>query len=89
MAKTKRGGKKVNGRARPIKTKRDFERASTVAKQLSVRADRDSSAELRLLSLLRELDRFDDADDEMDADLSGEPNYPGPRRRWYDDASEE
>ena len=89
MAKTRRGGKRANGRARPIKTKRDFERASSVVKQLSVRADRDSSAELRLQSLLKELDRFDDADDEVDSDLSGEANYPGPRRRWSDDASEE
>ena len=77
--------KRANGRARPIKTKRDYENASVVAKQLSGRSDRDSAAELRLQSLLQELERYDDS--EEDADLSGDEDYLGPRRRWSDDGS--
>ena len=56
--------KKANGYARPVRTKRDYERAASVAKRLSSQADRDSAAELRLQSLLRQLDKFDDLEDE-------------------------
>ena len=80
--------KRKNGRARPIRTKRDYERASAVAKQLTGRADRDSAAELRLQSLLRELDDFDEAEDETDPDPLGDDEYIGPRRRWSDDGSD-
>jgi len=78
--------RRANGRARPIRTKRDYERASAVAKQLSVRSDRDSAAELRLQSLLQELDKFDDSEE---MDVPGDEDYLGPRRRWSDDASDD
>jgi len=53
----KRGDRKrSDGPARPIKTKRDFEHASTLVKRLSGQKSVDSTAELRLQSLLRELD---------------------------------
>jgi hypothetical protein len=78
--------RRANGSARPIKTKRDYEGASAVAKQLSGRADRDSAAELRLQSLLQELDKFDDSEE---MDVPGDEDYLGPRRRWSDDASED
>ena len=81
--------KRRNGRARPIRTKRDYERASTVAKQLSGRADRDSAAELRLQALLRELDQFDESEDDTDPDVLGDDDYMGPRRRWSDDGSDD
>ena len=89
MTRTRRGEKKANGLARPIRTKRDFDGTRALVKQMSVPADRDSAAELRLQYLLKELDRFDDAQDEADADLPDEADYPGPRRRWTDDGSED
>jgi len=81
MAKRKR----TDGYARPVRTKRDYERASTVVKRLSSQADRDSAAELRLQSLLRELDEFDDLEDDVSTDLP--EGYSGPRRRWSDNGS--
>ena len=85
---TKRGRKRSNGPARPIKTKRDFERASTVIKRLSGNAGLDSTAELRMQSLLRELDKFDEPPEEDASENHPEDyDYSGPRRRWSDDAS--
>ncbi len=77
--------RKVNGRARPIRTKRDYEGATKVVKRLSSQADRDSAAELRLQSLLRQMDQFDDLEDDVTAD--NPEDYSGPRRRWSDDGS--
>ena len=79
--------KKTNGYARPVRTKRDYERASSVAKRLSGQADRDSAAELRLQSLLRQLDEFDDLEDEVSVDDPADYPYEGPRRRWSDNES--
>jgi len=79
--------RKTNGYARPVRTKRDYERASSVAKRLSGQADRDSAAELRLQSLLRQLDEFDDLEDEVSADDPADYPYEGPRRRWSDSES--
>ncbi len=84
---TKRTRRKARGPARPVKTKRDYERAAAVVKRLSGQADRDSAAELRLQSLLRELEKFDDQEDETGADLPEHYGYSGPRRRWSDDTS--
>jgi len=78
---------KANGVIRPIKTKRDYEGASTVVRRLSGQADRDSAAEQRLQALLRELDRFDEEVEELGADNAEEYEYAGPRRRWSDDGS--
>lgn len=83
---TKRHRQKTNGPTRPIKSKRDFERATTVAKRLSGQKSLDSTAELRLQSLLRELDKFDDPEEEAGEEDPGQ-DYSGPRRRWSDDAS--
>ncbi len=79
--------RKTNGYARPVRTKRDYERAASVAKRLSGQADRDSAAELRLQSLLRQLDEFDDLEDEVSADDPADYPYEGPRRRWSDSES--
>jgi hypothetical protein len=84
---TRRDRKKGEGPARPIKNKRDFERASSIAKRLSGQKGLDSTAELRLQSLLRELDKYDDPEVETDEVDAGEEGYSGPRRRWSDDAS--
>ncbi|MGH8641352.1 MAG: hypothetical protein ACRET6_06560 [Burkholderiales bacterium] len=77
--------RKVHERVRPIKTKRDFEGASGVVKRLSGRGDLDSTAEIRLQALLRELDKFEETQDDADDGLSGDIEYVGPRRRWSDD----
>ena len=79
--------RKTNGYARPVRTKRDYERAASVAKRLSGQADRDSAAELRLQSLLRQMDEFDDLEDEASADDPADYAYEGPRRRWSDNGS--
>ena len=84
---TKRGRKRSNGRARPIKTKRDYERASTLVKRLSGQTSLDSTAELRLQSLLRELDKFDGPEEDETESHPEDYDYSGPRRRWSDDAS--
>lgn len=84
---TKRHRKKTDGPARPIRTKRDYERAATVAKRLSGQKRLDSTAELRLQSLLKELDKFDDPEENAAESAPGDFDYSGPRRRWSDDAS--
>jgi len=84
---TKRDRRRAHGPVRPIKTKRDFERASTVAKRLSGEKGLDSTAELRLQSLLRELDKFDEPEESADENDPAAQDYSGPRRRWSDDAA--
>jgi hypothetical protein len=79
---------KANGFARPVKTKRDFENASAVVKRLSKQADRDSAAEQRLQSLLKELDRYDELE-EGEEDDRADLSYSGPRRRWTDNGSDD
>jgi hypothetical protein len=79
---------KANGFARPVKTKRDYENASAVAKRLSNQSDRDSAAERRLQSLLKELERFDELEDEV-ADDQADLSYEGPHRRWSDNGSDD
>jgi hypothetical protein len=73
--------------ARPIKSKRDYERASTVVKRLSGESSLDTAAELRLQSLLRELDKFDEPEEDTIENNPGDYDHSGPRRRWSDDAS--
>ncbi len=77
---------KANGFARPVKSKRDYENAAAVAKRLSNQSDRDSAAERRLQSLLKELDKYDDLEDEVEDDRS-DLHYSGPHRRWSDNGS--
>lgn len=84
---TKRHRRTATGPARPIKSKRDYERASTVVKRLSGKAGLDSTAELRMQSLLRELDKFDAPEEDASEDHPEDYDYSGPRRRWSDDAS--
>ncbi len=82
---TKRKRKRANGYARPVKTKRDYEGVSAVVKRLSSQADRDSAAEERLQSLLRQMDEFDELEDDANPDVP--EGYSGPRRRWSDNGS--
>ena len=83
---TKRDRKRSNGPARPIKTKRDYERASTLVKRFSGQTSLDSTAELRMQSLLRELDKFDGPEVDASENDPEDFDYSGPRRRWSDDA---
>lgn len=76
--------RKSAARARPIKSRRDFEGASRVVKKLSGQSDRDSAAEIRLQALLRELDKFEEPLDDAD-EIPEDIEYSGPRRRWSDD----
>lgn len=85
---TGRGRRQASGRARAIKSKRDFQGASAAVKHLSDQSSRDSAAELRLQSLLREMDKFDDPVDDASADLSVDDSYPGPQRRWSDESTD-
>lgn len=77
--------RKNHERVRPIRTKRDFEGASSVVKSLRGQADIDSTAEIRLQALLRELDKFEEPEDDTDDELPEHIEYSGPRRRWSDD----
>jgi len=79
---------KANGFARPVRTKRDYENASAVAKRLSKQSDRDSAAERRLQSLLKELEQYDELEEEA-ADEPEDLHYSGPRRRWSDNGSDD
>ena len=74
---------------RSIRTKRDFEGAAAVVKRLADHSERDAAAELRLNLLLKELDEFDAPAEDADLDPAADDDYPGPRRRWSDDAAED
>ena len=79
---------RANGFARPVVTRRDYESASAVAKRLANQADRDSAAEKRLQSLLKELDKYDDVEEEAEDDQA-DLHHSGPRRRWSDNGSDD
>jgi hypothetical protein len=84
---TKRARKKP---VRPISSRRDYEGASALAKRMAGETQRDSAAELRLQALLRELDKFDDTEEEDAGDDSAKDfDSSGPRRRWSDEGSSE
>lgn len=76
---------KKTTRARPIRTKRDFEGASGVVKSLTGQAGRDSTSEIRLQALLRELDKYEELQEEAEDDSGADIEYSGPLRRWSDD----
>ena len=81
---TKRVRKKP---VRPISSRRDYEGASALAKRMAGETQRDSAAELRLQALLRELDKFDDTEEDAGDDPAKDYDSSGPRRRWSDEAS--
>ena len=79
---TKRSRKKP---VRPIKTRRDYEGASALVERMSGEKGKDSAAELRMQALLKELDKYEEPEQEEGEEGSGEYDYSGPRRRWSDD----
>ena len=70
---------------RPIKSKRDFAGVTSVVEELSEKPGKDDVAELRLQMLLKELDRFEEPEEDADSDFSDDAAYANPRRRWSDD----
>jgi hypothetical protein len=82
---TKRTQKKP---VRPIKTRRDYEGATALVKRLSDAKEQDSAAELRMQALLRELDKFEEPEEDDDGEVSTEYDYSGPKRRWSDDGAD-
>jgi len=75
---------KLNGVARPIKTKKDYSAAASVIEKIGDKPDRETIAEKRLQSLLKAMEKFDDEADESDAG-NADPDYAGPLRRWSDE----
>jgi hypothetical protein len=71
--------RKLNGIARPIKTKKDYSGAVSVAEKIAVQPDRETVAEKRLQSLLKEMEKFDGDTEEADEETSD--GYAGPLRR--------
>lgn len=78
---------KSNGGARPITTKKDYSGAASVVEKISDQSDRETVAEKRLQSLLKEMEKFDEDEDESDEALS-DGGYAGPLRRWSDDSTD-
>lgn len=77
---------KPNGHARPIKTERDFKGAVTVVRTIINQPDGESPAERRLQSLIREMEKFDAADDDYTPAIPEEDSHGGTQRRWSDDS---
>ena len=82
-----RGVSKLNGVVRPIKTKKDYSGAAFVIEKIAGQPDRETVAEKRLQSLLKEMEKFDDEDDDS-ADANSEGGYAGPLRRWSDESTD-
>lgn len=78
---------KPNGVVRPIKTKKDYTGAATLVEKISGQPDRETVAEKRLQSLLKEMEKFDGDEEESDDEIS-QDGYAGPMRRWSDDSTD-
>ena len=74
--------------ARPIKTKRDYKGATSVANKIRKQTGREPAAERRLQALIDEMEKFDDQDDDGGSGDATEDIYDLPRRRWSDDTSD-
>jgi len=84
---TRGSANKANGVVRPIKTKKDYSGAANLVEKIAGQPDRETVAEKRLQSLLKEMEKFDgdevDAEEGMSAD-----GYEGPLRRWSDESAD-
>lgn len=74
--------------ARPIKSQRDYKSAASVVHTIRQQPKRESDEEHRLQALIKEMEKYDDQDDDGDADGATEEIDGLPRRRWSDDGSE-
>jgi len=80
--------RKPNGSARPIRTERDYMGAASATKQLLKQPVRETTAELRLQALIKEMDKFEALNDDADPEDPDDELYDGPHRRWSDDSSD-
>lgn len=76
--------KKPGRTTRPIRTERDYAAAAAVVKDIGGRANLESAEELRMRTLIQEMERFEDQDDDVSADSYAD-EYTGTPRRWSDD----
>lgn len=76
---------KTNGVVRPIKTKKDYSGAASIVEKITGQPERESVAEKRLQSLLKEMEKFDGDEDDAEEGM-GEGGYEGPMRRWSDES---
>ena len=74
--------------ARPIKTKRDYHEAASVANKTLQQSAREPVAERRLQALLDEIEKFDNEDEDAGSDDATEELESVPRRRWSDEPSD-
>ena len=73
--------------ARPIKSKRDYHGATSVANKTRQQNRQEPDAERRLQALLHEIEKFDDTQDEDDDFGDAAEDFDRlPRRRWSDEA---
>ncbi|HKB81943.1 MAG TPA: hypothetical protein VKD04_01930 [Burkholderiales bacterium] len=84
---TRGSASKLNGVARPIKTNKDYSGAASVVEKISGQPDLETIAEKRLQSLLKEMEKFDDDEDDAGEGMS-EDGYAGPLRRWSDESTD-
>ncbi len=80
---------KRNGHARPIKSERDFKGAVSVVRTIANQQDPESAAEKRLQSLIREMEKYDSADDDESTPHAEDDSHGSPQRRWSDDNSDQ
>jgi hypothetical protein len=78
---------KLDGAARPIKTKKDYSGAASVIEKISGKPDPETVAEKRLQSLLKEMEKFDGDGDDPDEEAP-DGGYAGPLRRWSDESTD-
>lgn len=79
--------KKPSRTTRPIRTERDYAGAAAVVKEIGGRSSLESAEEQRMRTLIQEMERFDDQDDDVPADPYAD-EYTGTRRRWSDDSAD-
>ena len=77
----------MNGVVRPIKTTKDYSGAASIVDKIAGQPDRETVAEKRLQSLLKEMEKFDGDGEDADEEMS-EGGYAGPRRRWSDESTD-
>lgn len=79
--------KKPSRTTRPIRTERDYAGSAAVVKEIGGRSSLESAEELRMRTLIQEMERFEDQDDDLSADSYAD-EYTGTPRRWSDDGSD-
>lgn len=78
---------KSNGPTRPIRTERDYMGAASVVKKIGAKTGLEPAEEQRMRTLIQEMERFDDQDDDAPEDPYDD-EYAGTRRRWSDESAD-